>query len=272
MARLTEIVLPSSLRERLAQGHPWVYRDHVPPQVRLPSGAWAIVRCGAWRGYALWDAEGPIALRVFSTRRLPDTDWLRERLTAAWSLREPLRVAGVTAYRWVFGEGDGLPGIVVDRYNDVAIIQAYSAGTLTLVDDVAAMLFKVDPTMRSAALRKTAGMRSALDEDDDENGDERLRLIHGEPLPREVVAVEHGMRFAVALYAAQKNRIVPRPAGESTICRRNRCRAHGAELLRVHWRIFALCAARRCAAGRQCRCWQRSGNGDGAQPGAQPPR
>lgn len=204
MARLTEIVLPSSLRERLAQGHPWVYRDHVPPQVRLPSGAWAIVRCGAWRGYALWDAEGPIALRVFSTRRLPDTDWLRERLTAAWSLREPLRVAGVTAYRWVFGEGDGLPGIVVDRYNDVAIIQAYSAGTLTLVDDVAAMLFKVDPTMRSAALRKTAGMRSALDEDDDENGDERLRLIHGEPLPREVVAVEHGMRFAVALYAAQK--------------------------------------------------------------------
>ncbi len=204
MARLAEITLPSSLRERLAQGHPWVYRDHVPPHVRLPSGAWVVVRCGAWRGYALWDAEGPIALRIFSTRRLPDTAWLHERLTAAWDLRAPLRTAGVTAYRWVFGEGDGLPGIVVDRYNDIAIIQAYSAGALSLVDDVAAALFRVDPALRSVALRVTAGMRSASDADDEGDGDERLRPLHGEPPPREVVVVEHGIRFAVALHTAQK--------------------------------------------------------------------
>lgn len=203
MARLTEITLPSSLRERLAQGHPWVYRDHVPAHVRLPSGAWVIVRCGAWRGYALWDAEGPIALRIFSMRRLPDTAWLCERLTAAWDLREPLRAAGITAYRWVFGEGDGLPGIVVDRYNDVAIIQAYSAGTLTLVDDVAAMIPRVDPTVRCVALRLAAGLRSAALEGDEGDGDARLRPLHGEP-PREIVVIEHGIRFAVALHTAQK--------------------------------------------------------------------
>lgn len=66
MPRLPEIQLPASLRERLQQGHPWVYRNHVPPGVRLPSGAWARVRSGAWSGIALWDAEGPIALRIFS--------------------------------------------------------------------------------------------------------------------------------------------------------------------------------------------------------------
>lgn len=204
MARLMEIVVPTSLRERLAQGHPWVYRDHVPPHVRLPSGAWTIVRCGAWRGYALWDAEGSIALRIFSTRRLPDAAWLRERLTAAWNLREPLRAAGVTAYRWVFGEGDGLPGIVVDRYHTVAVIQAYSAGVLTLVDDVASMLLRVDPSVHSVALRTVAGSRSAADAGDEGDGDARLRPLHGELPPREIVVVEHGMRFAVALHTAQK--------------------------------------------------------------------
>lgn len=204
MARLTEIVLPASLRERLAQGHPWVYRDHIPAHVRLPSGAWVIVRCGAWRGYALWDAEGPIALRIFSTRRLPDTVWLRERLTAAWDLREPLRAAGITAYRWVFGEGDGLPGIVVDRYHDVAIIQAYSAAALTLVDDVATLILKVDPAVRSVALRTIAMLRSAAHEGDEGDGDARLRPLYGEPPPREIVVVEHGMHFAVALHTAQK--------------------------------------------------------------------
>lgn len=204
MARLAEMTLPASLRERLAQGHPWVYRDHVPPHVRLPSGAWVIVRCGAWRGYALWDVEGPIALRIFSTRRLPDTVWLRERLTAAWNLRTPLRAAGITAYRWVFGEGDGLPGIIVDRYHDVAVIQAYSAGTRTLVDDVATMILSVDPTVRHVVLRTGAGLRSAAHEGNEEDGNARLRPLRGEPPPHEMVVVEHGMRFAVALHTAQK--------------------------------------------------------------------
>jgi len=209
MVHLPEIVLPAFLRERLAQGHPWVYRDHVPPNVRLPSGVWVAVRCGTWRGYALWDAEGPIALRIFSTRRPPDTIWLHDQLMRAWELRAPLRAAGITAYRWVFGEGDGLPGITIDRYGDFAVMQTYSPGARTLVDDVAAMLARVDPTLRGVALRGSAGARPATYEDhrdtapDGESG-ARLRILHGEAPPREVVITEHGIRFAVALYAAQK--------------------------------------------------------------------
>ena len=66
--RLPEINLPTQLKERLAQGHPWVYRNHVPPNLRLPSGSWVRLRCGGWSGYGLWDAERPIAVRVFSER------------------------------------------------------------------------------------------------------------------------------------------------------------------------------------------------------------
>src|SRR6476469_222260 len=125
MTKLPEISLPTQLKERLAQGHPWVYRNHVPPNVRLPSGAWVRVRCGGWSGYGLWDADRPIAIRIFSERQLPDARWLRERVRAAWDLRAPLREAGCTAYRWLFGEGDGLPGLTVDRYGDFAVAQTY---------------------------------------------------------------------------------------------------------------------------------------------------
>jgi 23S rRNA (cytosine1962-C5)-methyltransferase len=61
------------------------------------------------------------AIRIFSERQLPDARWLRERVRAAWELRAPLRDAGCTAYRWLFGEGDGLPGLTVDRYADFAV-------------------------------------------------------------------------------------------------------------------------------------------------------
>src|SRR5262245_37511911 len=121
MAKLPEIQLPNGLRERLAHGHPWVYRNHVPPGVRLAPGTWVRVRCGSWSGYALWDASGPIALRIFSERQAPDAAWLRGRVEAAWNLRAPLRAAGCTAYRWLFGEGDGLPGLTVDRYGAYAV-------------------------------------------------------------------------------------------------------------------------------------------------------
>jgi 23S rRNA (cytosine1962-C5)-methyltransferase len=115
MPKLPDIQLPGHLKERLSQGHPWVYRNHVPAGVRLPSGAWVRARCGNWSGYGLWDAERPIAIRIFSERRQPDARWVRERVGAAWELRAPLRAAGCTAYRWLFGEGDGLPGLTVDR-------------------------------------------------------------------------------------------------------------------------------------------------------------
>src|SRR5512145_1348886 len=131
--KIPDIQLPIALKERLAQGHPWVYRNHVSPNIQLPAGMWVRVRCGNWTGYGLWDATGPIALRIFSACRFPDAHWLRERVQDAWELRAPLRNNGCTAYRWVFGEGDGLPGLTVDLYNDFAVVQTYMDGTASLL-------------------------------------------------------------------------------------------------------------------------------------------
>ncbi len=211
MEKLPEIQLPATLRERLAQGHPWVYRSHVDPNLALPTGAWVRVRCGSWSGYALWDAAGPIALRIFSERQAPNLNWLDDQIRMAWDLREPLRAAGCTAYRWLFGEGDGLPGLTVDRYGSYAVAQAYSAATETLLPQLAQALHECDPALRGVLAR----WRGDGDEETpDENAAQvsglagphtrRVSLLWGEEPPIDLTVIEHGLRFQADLRLGQK--------------------------------------------------------------------
>src|SRR3954468_14689359 len=213
MTKLPEISLPMQLKERLAQGHPWVYRNHVPTNVRLPSGAWVRVRCGGWSGYGLWDAERPIAIRLFSERQLPDARWLRDRVRAAWELRVPLRDAGCTAYRWLFGEGDGLPGLTVDRYGDFAVVQTYMGGADQLLEWLVAALNEVAP-LRGIVLKTRASDDGDLEtwrHGDEELGAQPissspgLRVsLSGDVPPPNLVVREHGIQFFADLRAGQK--------------------------------------------------------------------
>jgi 23S rRNA (cytosine1962-C5)-methyltransferase len=186
----------------------------MPPGVRLPAGTWVRARCGNWSGYAIWDAEGPIALRVFSNRQVPDNAWLRARVAAAWQLREPLRIAGCTAYRWLFGEGDGLPGLTVDRYGDYATLQCYSDGVATLSSWLAQVLRAHDLGLRGVIARHR---RPGPEEDREpgeggarEGGRDRpsspagLVALSGEAPTGDLVVTEHGLRFYADLHSGQK--------------------------------------------------------------------
>src|SRR5512145_757130 len=124
--QIVTIKVPAFLRGGLAAGHPWVYRDHVPHQVPASTGDWIEVQAGGFRGIGLWDETSPIAVRLLPTKVVPDASWVRARIEDAWTLRSQLRDSGVTAYRWLFGEGDGLPGIVVDLYGEYAVVVTYA--------------------------------------------------------------------------------------------------------------------------------------------------
>ena len=206
MPKLPEVTLPAQLKERLAQGHPWVYRTHVPPQLRLPSGSWVRVRCGGWSGYGLWDAERPIAIRIFSTQRQPDARWVHERVQDAWDLRAPLREAGCTAYRWLFGEGDALPGLTVDRYADWAVIAPYMDGAGELIAWLADALQDVDPSLRGVVLRRRAADEADEPEAEreDTGGGRGIGLLAGSMPPKGLVVREHGIQLYADLQAGQK--------------------------------------------------------------------
>ncbi len=135
--------------ERIRGGHPWVLRTDL---VRGPSGdardgGPAVVAVDDVRGRRLatatWGARGPIALRLLergaSSRPRPLIEFAGERLDAALSRRLALKLPR-DAYRVVHAESDALPGLVVDRYAEAAVIQTTSAAMNAARDDLAALI------------------------------------------------------------------------------------------------------------------------------------
>lgn len=198
--KLSTIVLPTTLKARLAAGHPWVYRTHIAPMPGLADGSWVRLRCGDWSAFGVWDNEGPIAVRIFSEQQLPDLDWFVERVRAAWALRAPL-FETCTAYRWLFGEGDGLPGLTVDRYGDYAVVLAYSRGVATLVPMLVQALHECDP-----ALHGILGRGHPADDEHEQQGQaaQRTSVLWGRTAAADLVVIEDGLRFAVDLQLGQK--------------------------------------------------------------------
>ncbi|HZZ17593.1 MAG TPA: class I SAM-dependent rRNA methyltransferase [Candidatus Sulfotelmatobacter sp.] len=110
---------------RLKSGHMWVYKSDIVTANDSPPGSLVAVtdHRGQILGTALYSSSSQIAVRLIS--RDPVTDFpalLRQRIADAISYREPL-VHDSNAYRIVFSEGDFLPGLIVDRYNDILSVQ-----------------------------------------------------------------------------------------------------------------------------------------------------
>ncbi len=180
--------LAASLRPRLGQGHPWIYKNQVPGNPGLSSGTWVQVRCGGFSAYGLWDAQSAIAIRLFSRRAVPDVGWVAKRVAEAWEVRAPVRATATSAYRWLYGESDGLPGIVVDLYGEFAFIQSYVESVEELVPWVAEALH--GHTRLRGILWKPAGRQPGS-------------LWGGVP-PQDLTVEEHGLLFHAELFSGQK--------------------------------------------------------------------
>ena len=194
--KTTHIFVSPRLKDAIRLGHPWVYRDAVErAPAGLPAGAWVRVQSANQQAVGVWDDRGPIAVRLFSHAALPDRAWVKDRVGEAWERRAALRSPeGVTtAYRWIYGESDGLPGIVVDLYGDEdgerrwAVIKTYSASLSRIRDWV------VD------ALPSFTPLTGVVD-----RSGEGWTMLAGAPPPDEIIIRENGLRFAVDMLRGQK--------------------------------------------------------------------
>ena len=112
--------------KRLQDGHVWVYRsDIVSADGVAPGTAVGITdERGKFLGTALYSSASQIAIRMISPHPVEDLGrLLRERVQGAISYRERV-VRDTDAYRVIFSEADFLPGLIVDRYNDLLSLQA----------------------------------------------------------------------------------------------------------------------------------------------------
>jgi 23S rRNA (cytosine1962-C5)-methyltransferase len=110
---------------RLKDGHVWVYRSDIVSAEGVPPGALVNVQDhrGQPRGAALYSSSSQIALRLISHDSIADLPaLLRRRIAEAIAYRESI-VQNTNAYRVIFSEADFLPGLIVDRYNDILSMQ-----------------------------------------------------------------------------------------------------------------------------------------------------
>jgi 23S rRNA (cytosine1962-C5)-methyltransferase len=115
---------------RLRDGHVWVYRSDVVRAEEIPPGALVSVVDTRARdvGTALYSSSSQIAIRMISSAPVADfSALLRQRIAEAVTYRKAI-VKDTTAYRVIFSEADFLPGLIVDRYNDIVSMQILTQG------------------------------------------------------------------------------------------------------------------------------------------------
>lgn len=130
---MERVVVTKRGAERIARGHPWIYRSDLAPDPGggIPSGAAVEVTDGRGHGLgtAFWSVRSKIALRMLARTRVEvDRAFLAARLDSALALRERL-FPGARFARLVHGEADLLPGLVVDRYGEHLSIQTLVPAT-----------------------------------------------------------------------------------------------------------------------------------------------
>src|SRR5579859_2743756 len=171
---LATLILKRGEERRLAAGHPWVFSNEVDTG-RSPLGAFgagALVKLhthrGAFVGYAYVNPHALICARIISRDEAHPIDraLITARLASALNLRR--RLIPAPYYRWVFGESDGLPGLVLDRYGEVVVGQIATAGMEALKDEVAAAVREV--VSPAALYWKNDGAARALEQLPQETG------------------------------------------------------------------------------------------------------
>src|SRR5690348_15747597 len=111
-------------------GHPWIYRSDVVERPTTEAGAVRVTdQRGKPLGVALWSPRSEISLRLLDrdADATIDAAWWRRRLEHVLGKRAGLDEQA-SAYRLVHGEGDGLPSLIVDRYDRWLVVQLMSAG------------------------------------------------------------------------------------------------------------------------------------------------
>ncbi len=180
------------------RGHPWVYRDDlVPGQEAAPGEIVAVVDDhGRFLGQAFYSAVSRLALRRLTTAALPiDRSFWAARLRQAWEYRRQV-VTDTTAYRLIYAEGDGFPGLIVDNYGGHLVIQVHHAGMARCLPELLPLLHELLP-VHSITLRNDSEVRRL------EGLPLEVETIYGQ-LPEMVLIQEGSLWLGVDVLRGQK--------------------------------------------------------------------
>lgn len=188
----------------LKNGGLWIYDNEIATCERTGENG-CLVRVLDFDGYPLgtgfWNENSKIRVRMLSRRKdaVVDEAFLRSRLEAAWEYRK--KTVDTSCCRLVFGEADWLPGLTVDKFSDVLVVQSLALGIdrlkTLLLEQLVDILAKDGVAVRGIYERSDAKVR-------EQEGMPRQKGFLGAEFPTKVEIVENGVRYLVDVKDGQK--------------------------------------------------------------------
>jgi 23S rRNA (cytosine1962-C5)-methyltransferase len=200
-SKLPSVLLRAGEDRRVRAGRPWAFSNEILMDAEtkaLPAGSLSILRAagGQALGLATFNPHSLIAARLLTSNPEAAVDALffGRRLARAVALRN--RLIGVPYYRLVHAEADGLPGMVVDRFDDVLVVQINSAG-MDALTSVLLEALEAELSPRTIVLKNDSPVREL-------EGLKREVVVAKGELTGVIELIENGARFVADLSGGQK--------------------------------------------------------------------
>jgi 23S rRNA (cytosine1962-C5)-methyltransferase len=201
MAAFPKIILKSGKEKPLFRGHPWVFSGAVAKiegEVSPGDIGEVYSRDGHFLGLGHVNPRSQIIVRILTLKKEElGGNFFRERISRAVDLREELLEGKTNAYRVINGEGDFLPGLIVDRYRETLVLQCLTAGMERTKKILTESLVK-EFHPQNLYERSDVATRS------EEGLTESSGLLYGENIPEFIEIEEHGCRFKANVKKGQK--------------------------------------------------------------------
>src|SRR3989304_1036353 len=198
---MQKVFLKKGREKPVLNGHPWIFSGAIERVEDDPEKAGVtevLDNGGKWRARGLYNPRSQIRVRILTWQEEKiEQLFFDRRLSQAATLRERHLASSCSAYRLVNGEGDFLPGLVVDRYGDFLVAQFFTAGMDSLRGTVVDALAALFPAM-GIYERSEGGVR------EQEGLIPSVGVLRGEEPPDLMQIAEHDLKFLVDIRKGQK--------------------------------------------------------------------
>jgi 23S rRNA (cytosine1962-C5)-methyltransferase len=192
---ISAVLTPPAIKA-VRKGHPWVYADNIVKQNKEGVAGDLVVAYDKKRKFAgigLYDPESPIRIRMLQNNspETIDKEWFIKKIEDVFSIRQKLiNDRETTGYRLISGENDGIPGLVLDRYEDTLTLKLDTAAWLNHIEMLKDIFIEsIKPERIVLRLSRTVEDSPLLKNMKD--GD----IIYGSPLKGFVIFQENGILF-----------------------------------------------------------------------------
>ena len=199
------IKLKQKAEKLIRSGHPWIFENSIVKQSKEGNpGDLCIIfdnKKNKFLACGLYDPYSPIRIKVLQLLK-PDTidsTWFQNKIENAYAKRSQLLQTDTNSYRLIFGENDGLPGLIADVYDDVTVVKLYSHIWFPYLKWVLPQLLKVSKT-DTMVIRLSRSVQNTPNAFDVKDGD----VIFGQLKNEVVVFKEHGVLFSANVIKGHK--------------------------------------------------------------------